>query len=176
MTPRSRAGGRGARERRGEKKKEKKPEDPIRQAFATTLRKWRILRDKPHQEDLSHQAGLPGYVVGSLERCERPIYLEEIVKICHALEIDDQRFLDEAHLLVQNAAQSLAETLRAGDENEGLKEHRSAEEEFRKAVDLVVEVLKETLLTWVLRVNRRFFRPEAEPRQRVERKRSKPSR
>jgi Helix-turn-helix len=146
MTSKSRAGGKEG------KTKEKKPEDPFRQAFATTLRKWRILKNRLPQEELSRKAGLPDYVVGSIERCQRAFSMEEIIRICHALGVGYQEFLDDVYLLLQSAAKAVAEGLRVDNESE---ERRRFEEELFKTADLVGEVARETFVTAALKVYRR---------------------
>jgi hypothetical protein len=156
--------------------KEGKGEDLLRNAFGKTLRRWRTLKGNPNQTELSRRAGLPAYVVGNIERCQRPINLEEVVKICHGLEMDHQQFLDEVNLMLQTEAQPIAESLRVGEGKEGLKERPTEEEELRKAVDLVLAKLKEVFLSRALAANRSVAQAGAEPRRRSGRKRSKPTR
>ena len=155
--------------------KEVKGEYLLREPYARTLRKWRILRGF-NQAKLVLEAKVPKHVVGSLERCERPIDLEEIVKLCHALKIDPNRFLDEVHSLVQRAIEPLDESVRAARVKEGLEELPSGDQELRKALDLVAEKWKQHFMFMELRANRGLLQAEAEPERGGGRKRSKPAR
>ncbi len=124
--------------------KPEKAEDLLRAAYSDTLRRRRTTHpDKLNQTQLSQKADLPAYVVGGLERGQRTINMEEIIKICHALEVEPARFLDEVHFALQHAVQPLVEGLRHGTAMEG---HLSSDQELRKAVDLVGEKLKQIFL------------------------------
>lgn len=121
-----------------------KEEDLIRAVYGDTLRRRRMTYpEKLSQAQLSQKARLPAYVVGGLERCQRPINMEEIIKICHALEVEPARFLDEVHFALQNAVQPLVEDLRKGTPMEG---HLSSDQDLRKAFELVGEKLKQIFL------------------------------
>ncbi|WP_272506363.1 helix-turn-helix domain-containing protein [Salinibacter ruber] len=62
------------------------PKERIQQAFGDSLRSARLDAELS-QEELAHRAKLDRSYVGSVERGERNISLENIVKLSRALEI-----------------------------------------------------------------------------------------
>jgi transcriptional regulator with XRE-family HTH domain len=147
-------------------------EDLLRAAYGDTLRKWRTLQGNLNQTELSRKAGLPDYVVGSLERRQRPLDMEELAKICHALGLGLDRFLEEAHLALLHAVQPLAESLRGGEGKAVLEGHPSREE-LRRAADLVFERGKQLFLSLAQTDNRSLPPAEAERQPRSRPKRPK---
>jgi transcriptional regulator with XRE-family HTH domain len=110
-----------------------KGEDLFRAAYADTLRLWRKRHGAFNQTALSRRAGLSDQAVGSLERAERAVVLEEVLRICAALEIDFHDFLMDVQ---KRAFQPLAESLRARE---------GASEEERRAAELVSERAEELI-------------------------------
>lgn len=121
--------------------KEAAKETLLRSSFAQALRDARFHRGIRSQAALAEMSGVPEYVVGALERGEKPIDLKVIAKLCNGMRMSPGVFLEEVRQIQLHLLLPVTAKLEAGGAGAQEASHSAALADLHNALDSVVQAV-----------------------------------
>ena len=126
-----------------------KSKDLLRVLIGKTLRRWRRLKGDPIQTEVARLAGIPAHWVGAYERGERPIDAVVVARICMALDVPPEAFVEDLMEAYARELKEIVKELRQGAQVEELQKSpgaAEAQEDMIRSIEKTFNLVKRMLV------------------------------